>query len=131
MMSAPVASEVDLWALYDLDFADELPCDSIHRFMLYLRSPSTEWAQARMSVHSRFCEVVLYGPVADCPTTDESGRKWERLSISYKLTADEVHNRQKGLDRAEKVSLVILMREKIRGADMKLFCNSLNLPRVQ
>jgi hypothetical protein len=126
-MDTAASLELDLWSLYSLDYADELPCPDIKRFMLYLRSPSTEWVEARMSVYTHYAIVTLFGPIADAPAYDEDGRRYERLTTVFKLTDTSVRE----LTTAERTSLVVLMREKARNTALKLFCDALRLPRVK
>lgn len=130
-MEAPpeVAEEFCLWRLYLLDEAEEIKCGSLGRFMLLLASEGTAYVTARPNFYMKRCEATVYGPLCD-DATIYSTEKEGRLRATYMLTAEIVHNRFTGLSQDEKRNLIEMVRKKGKGVSMKLFCDSLNLPRV-
>lgn len=92
--------EHDLWDLWLLDEAEEVPCGSVRTFLHYLSSEGTKHCEMLnvSTLATGFVDVVLTGPVAD----DESNHL-----LHYRLTRGEVGR----LEDAEKGLLVRKLTE--------------------
>jgi hypothetical protein len=124
--AAETAQNMDLWSLYDLDFAEVLPCPNARRFLWYLASPTTRSVRCMMNVPQGHATMTIYGPIADEAIHDAEG-KGARLTVEYKLTKDEVWEE---LTHEERRKLAELCRDKREAFSFELWCQALRLARV-
>ncbi len=120
---------VDLWSFDLLEVGRPLPCTNVRTFLHYLCSGGTRVASiSAYSDPSGAVKVVLWGPRAD---------DGKFLSISYRLTQEEIHGDgalYQGLEEWEKCLLVERLEDtnpsghKRRWLAIKAFAGILDLP---
>ena len=122
---------VDLWSFDLLKVGRPLPCGNIRTFLHYLCSAGTRVASIPTYTDpSDAVKIVLWGPRADDGMF---------LSISYRLTQEEIHGDgtlYQGLEGWEKRLLVERIKDinptghKRRWLAVKAFVGALDLPYV-
>jgi hypothetical protein len=90
--------EHDLWDLWLLDEAEDVPCGSIRTFLYYLCSEGTKHCEILGASATGFVDIRLTGPLAD----DERNHL-----LRYRLTRGDVGR----LEKAEKDLLVSKLTE--------------------